>query len=216
MKAYIPWTSERLYESSWVDVQEKLQEAQAEIERLSSPPKDLSDPYPKDGPNVRHQDKHDALLQRLRELERVPGADKKIRLLEARLTALSETVAKNRIAAIENNADNGSAYNALHTQVIALECKTPSEPERGGDNRELMALERRVNGLDCERRRQAEKLEVLSETMTSGSLSVTSDGIRFYTERRVEQRRCNQGDRRHTSIQQRLAGRRGDDDRRQP
>lgn len=35
MKAYLPWTSERLYKSSWVDGQEKLREAQVEIERLN-------------------------------------------------------------------------------------------------------------------------------------------------------------------------------------
>lgn len=50
---------------------------------LEAPPKDLSDPYPKDGPNVRNQNAHDALSKGLLQVDE-------------RLTALSETVAKNK------------------------------------------------------------------------------------------------------------------------
>lgn len=59
-------------------------------ERPSAPPKDLSDPYPLDGPNVREQRWREHVIGRINE------SASPVRALEARLTALSETVARHK------------------------------------------------------------------------------------------------------------------------
>lgn len=187
MSEYIPVSEEGIRSGPETFLRRHLREAQAEIERLNeydpgrtkprreagwipridAPEKqvaELSDPYPKDGPNVRNQNAHDALNRWLK------GMDERLRKVE--------------------------------------------EVARDTDNRDHpVNLGIRLGSVDA-------RLAALSETVAKNrkdhdTLTDRSEG-EMWIERRVEQRRCNQGDRRHTSIQQRLAGRRGDDDRRQP
>lgn len=96
MGYYVEWTGSDVSLADTENLRAKLHEAQAEIRRLNTPPKDLSDPYPLDGPNVREQNRYDSVAKRLEALERSIVAVGGVSTLEARLTALSETVARNK------------------------------------------------------------------------------------------------------------------------
>lgn len=167
---------------------ETVRRAQAEIERLSAPPKDLSDPYPLEGPNVREQRRWEKLSGWMKGLDRrvtalggelsvhkqaaqvegVPSESERldlhiqVQILETRLTALSETVARNKRDDMDVAATFRKRINALEVEVSELPPagqveRRAEQQRRTGHGRRDMGNERRVHSLGLARRSDKER-----------------------------------------------------------
>lgn len=233
VESEIKWLQAQM-DAKWadhLDLLKTVQGLQYRLDELSSPPKDLSDPYPKEGPNVRNQNAHDVFSEWLRKVDKrlrqVEGGDPtstvprwkniclglserldkleeklatdssshqmgsfdnlypQVQFLETRLTALGETVARNR-----------KDHETL-TELVALQA---GQAEGTSD---VAALERRVNGLDCDLRRAHERLdfrvgvaEAEEFCLSSATLHVSADNYKVFIGRRKGQRRTGPKERR--------------------